>query len=226
MFQRSWLSRITTLAALASLSLGGATTSLAEVQKSPQGRIDFQAAELPPANVELDLNQAIFGDLVGLGDAALAGVVESLLSNPGSAEGAKATEVAVDSLGAVREILELTKGLVKEVRIRVYEGKSDQQIDALKVADKFDPQLKRGKWDKVLRVRDGDESVRVALLRREGGIRGIFLVVGEDENLVLANAVCNISPETVKKLTAAATRIGLEHGLREELIKEMGHLLK
>jgi hypothetical protein len=37
--------------------------------------------------------------------------------------------------------------------------------------------------------------------------------------------VCDVSPENVKKLSAAATKIGLENGLLQVLEKEMGRLL-
>ena len=44
---------------------------------SPTGRLDFEAANLPTANVEVDLSQAMFKDLFGIGDAAIAGVAEA-----------------------------------------------------------------------------------------------------------------------------------------------------
>jgi hypothetical protein len=53
-------------------------------------------------------------------------------------------------------------------------------------------------------------------------------VAGENNDLVLANVVCDISPENVKKLTATAAKIGLENGLQQILevqMRQMKHRL-
>jgi hypothetical protein len=70
----------TLAAALLLLGLSAAYSHAAEeTVKAPAGRLDFEAANLPEANVEVDLSQDMFQDLFGIGDAALAGVAESLL---------------------------------------------------------------------------------------------------------------------------------------------------
>ena len=74
----------------------------APTEAAPLGRIDFARADLPPANVELDLSQGMFNDLFGIGDAAVAGVADALLkaadANRGGAEG---TRMAAEKLAAV-----------------------------------------------------------------------------------------------------------------------------
>ena len=193
--------------------------------KSVQGRVDFRAADLPPATVEIDLNREIFGDLFGLGDAAVAGVLQSLTESNQS-ESSQVTELAAERLADARELIGLVKDVVTEVRVRVYEDLPDEEKDlARRTAASFDKQLQEGNWDKVLTVRERGESVRVALLRVEGAVSGVFISATDGDDLVLVNVVCDASPENVKKLTAAATKIGLENGLRDVLEKELRHLV-
>ena len=70
------------------------------------GRIDFEGAQLPPANVEVDLSQGMFGDLFGIGDAAVAGIAEAL-SKSSTGDHAEATRLAAEKLTAVRQVIEL-----------------------------------------------------------------------------------------------------------------------
>ena len=63
--------------------------ALAADGPSTVGRIDFEAAKLPEANVEIDLSQDMFKSLFGIGDAAITGVAESLVKSTGSGDGAK-----------------------------------------------------------------------------------------------------------------------------------------
>jgi hypothetical protein len=76
-------------------------------------------------------------------------------------------------------------------------------------------------WETIARVRKGDENARVSLLRQDGAVRGIFVIATDGSGLVIVNAVCDISPDNVKKLTTAATRIGLENGLAQQINEKM-----
>jgi hypothetical protein len=185
---------------------------------APIGRLNFEAADLPEANVEVDLSQEMFRDLFGIGDAAIAGVTEALLDAPKSGEGAKATEIAAKQAEALRQVINLAGNVVNEVHVRVYENAPEAQS----ISRPFDEQLRAGKWDTLARVRENDNTVRVAAVRDSGTIRGIFVVVTENDSLILANLVCNVSPENVQKLTSAATKIGLEHGLAKQLQLKFG----
>ena len=84
-----------------SLALATLTFCLAAIAHLPAvaadesatlGRLDFKKANLPEANVELDLSQEMFHDLFGIGDAAIAGVAESLMK---SANGGDATTIGM-----------------------------------------------------------------------------------------------------------------------------------
>src|SRR5215813_14296468 len=74
---------------------------------APEGRLDFEAAKLPAANVEVDLSQETFHSLFGIGDAALTGVAESLMKSTGTGDGSKGVRLAADQLEAARKILQL-----------------------------------------------------------------------------------------------------------------------
>lgn len=207
------LSRAGAVAALAGLLAYNAAAqaqSAESTSATPTGRIDFKSANLPPANVELDLSQSMFGDLFGIGDAAIAGVAEAL--NQGAkGDQAEGTKMAAEQLAAIRQIIGLSGKVIHEVRIRAYEKLGGD------LSSHFDGQLQEGKWDRVVVLRKGEENARVFVINREGSIRGIFVVAGGKDGQVLVNVVCDMSPENVKQLTSAATKIGLENGLRQEI---------
>jgi Domain of unknown function (DUF4252) len=196
-------------------------------QIDANGRIDFEAADLPPATVEVDLSHGMFSDLFGIGDAAIAGVAETLLESADQ-NGGEGTRMAAEQLAAARQIIQLASDVVREVRVRVYEQLPEGASRPEEIAAKFDVQLREGNWDNVVQVREDGSNVRVSVLRGEGTVRGFFIVAGEDDELVLANVVCDISPENVKKLTSAAAKVGLENGLQQMLevkMREMKHRL-
>lgn len=209
------------LAVILSLGLAAAYAQAPAAPGGPSGRIDFAAANLPPANVEVDLGQEIFSDLFGLGDAAIAGVVESL-AQAAPEHATEATKLAGETLAETREIVQIAKEVVREVRVRVYEDLEDEAGSA-DLGARFDGQLRDGHWDKVVRVHDGDDSVQVSFLRVEGSILGVFVTVADGNDAVLANVVCDVSPENVKKFTAAATKIGLENGLQQLIEEKVKH---
>jgi hypothetical protein len=180
---------------------------------APIGRLNFAAVNLPEANVEVDLSQEMFRDIFGVGDAAIAGVVEALQKSPEKGETAEAIEMAAQQAEALRQIVQLAADVVQEVHVRVYgEGQ-----DALEISKSFDEQLRAGKWETLARVREKDAVVRVSAIRDGGALRGVFVLASEHGKLVLANVVCDVSPENAKKLTSAATKIGLENGLGKQI---------
>jgi hypothetical protein len=201
---------IAALAGLLAYNSAAQAQSARSTGATPIGRIDFKSANLPPANVELDLSQSMFGDLFGIGDAAIAGVAEALNQSANGVD-ADATKMAAEQLAAIRKIIGLSSKVIHEVRIRAYEKLADD------LSSRFDGQLQDGNWEKIAVLRKGDENARVFVINREGSIRGIFVVAGGKGGQVLVNVVCDMSPENVKQLTSAATKIGLENGLRQEL---------
>lgn len=184
---------------------------------APIGRLDFDAAKLPEATVEIDLSQDLFKNLFGIGDAAITGAVESLLKAPNTDDSAQATKLAAQQLEAARQIVQLAGDVVHEVHVRVYESLPEGNENAHALYQPFDEQLRAGNWETLARVRNDDEAVRVAVIHSAGVVQGVFVVATDGDSLVLANIVCDVSPDNVKKLTAAATKIGLENGLANEL---------
>src|SRR6185295_18348949 len=174
------------------------------------GRINFDQANLPPANVELDLSQGMFENLFGIGDAAVAGVAETLMKST-KGDHAEALQMGAEQLAALRQIIGLAGKVVKEVRVRAYEKMPED------LSSKFDKQIREGEWEKVVVVRKGDENARVFIVRQNDSIRGAFVMAGGHGGQVLVNVVCDISPDNVKSLTSAATKIGLDNGLLKEL---------
>jgi hypothetical protein len=208
-------------AAIVFCTLAAAHAQPGDDRSGPAGRIDFSEADLPAATVEVDLSQGMFRDLFGIGDAAVAGVAETLLQSAQDNNGAEGTRMAAEQLAAARQVLQLAADVVHEVRVRIYSDlpESGTRPDAL--TSKFDAQLREGDWDNVVRVREDDATVRVSLLRENGAVRGIFVIVAENDEIVLANVVCDVSPENAKKLSTAAARIGLENGLAQMIEMKM-----
>jgi len=181
------------------------------------GRINFDQASLPPANVELDLSQGMFTDLFGIGDAAVAGVAETLLkANKG--EHVETSRLAAEQLAAARQIIGLSAKVVKEVRIRAFE-KFETDL-----SPHFEKQLRDGEWEKAVVLHKDKENARVYLIRQNESIRGAFVVAGNHEGQVLVNVVCDISPDNVKSLTSAATKIGIDNGLLKRLETKFRHI--
>jgi len=184
---------------------------------APIGRLNFEVANLPEANVEVDLSQDLFKDLFGIGDAAIAGAVESLVKAPSTDDNAQAAKMAAQQLEAARQIIQLAGSVVREVHVRAYESLPESVDNAESLYKPFDEQLRAGNWETLARVRNDDQVVRVALIRSAGAVQGVFVVATDGDSLVLANIVCDVSPDNVKKFTAAATKIGLENGLAKQI---------
>jgi hypothetical protein len=184
--------------------------TIASDDASP-GRLDFEAAKLPAANVELDLSEGMLGDLANIGDAAVAGVVETVLKASQEGKNAhKDIHTTAEQLEAVNQIVTLLGGVVREVRVRAYESLPEEITDAQELFKPFDHQLKSAKWETILRVRDDEQIARVSVLRRDGKIQGVFVTASDGDAVVIANIVSDISPEKAKQLTAAVTKIGLK----------------
>jgi hypothetical protein len=218
-----------------SLTLAAVTFCLAAVAHSQAtaagdaptvGRIDFESAKLPEANVEVDLSQDMFKDLFGIGDAAVAGVAETLLKSTNSGEGARGVRMAAEQLESARQIMQLAGDVVREVRVRVYESLPDDAGGAQKLFAPFDEQLRAGKWETLAKVHDDENVVRVSAIRSGGSIQGIFVTATDGDSVVIANIVCDVSPENVKKLTSSATKVGLANGLAQAIESKMKRQLE
>lgn len=224
-----FLARVSRTLALAAVVYFGVVAAYSHAfaaeaeRESAPGRIDFNEAKLPAAKVEVDLSEGMFGDIVGLGEAGIAGIAETLNQSAGLGRGSEGTRIASEQLAAAQQLVKLAHGVIHEVRVRVYEDVKES-VDIDSVMSQFDNQLRQGNWENVVRVRDGKDNVRVSLLRDGGAIRGALVVVADGNDLVLANVVGNVSPDNVKKITSAAAKIGLENGLQQMLDAKMHKL--
>ena len=207
-----------TILLFAAFGLFGST---AFAQSTPlKGRVDFDG--LPPANVEVNLTDGVFQDLFGLGDAALAGVTSALTDSSNHHESSESMMFVAKQVDELRNLFPLVKDVIHEVRIRVYED--EQPVSDL--SSRFRDQLKADRWHQIAKIRDDDTSVHVSLLRQEGSIRGVFVMVSDDDATVLANLVCDASPDNVTQLANLLTKIGLDTGLRKEMeqfVQRMKH---
>jgi hypothetical protein len=185
------------------------------------GNVEFDNADAPAANVELDLSQGMFHDLFGIGDAAVAGVADALAKSSGAQHGAEGAKMAAEQLAAARQIVQIVGQVVQGARVRAYKGIGDQSDKTDKLVAHYDNKLRSENWQSVLRAHEGDQMIDVWAYRNSGAVKGLFIAASDKGNLLLANVVCDISPENVQKLTAAATNSALQAGLAQVIEMKM-----
>lgn len=208
------------------LYVGVATASAQESASTSNniGRIEFDHSSSANKYVEIDLSPEMFGDLFGIGDAALAGVADALANSPQAKEGAAGVKMAAEKAQAAREFVSIAKSVVKSVRVRAYEGLTNAAEEQASIIAHYDSQLKSGGWENAVRAHDGNKTAQVSLVRADGAIKGVFVVASEGNNLALVNVVCDISPENVKRLTTAAVNAGLQAGIDKKLEEVVQHM--
>ena len=210
-------------------TLGVARVQAADAPKAAEaGRVEFDHPGAGDASVQVDLPAGLLGDVVGLGDAAVAGIAESLLQAKTQDEKLQTNvKLATEQLAGIRSILGNVQQAVGEVRVRVYQGGEDElKIDPKAVAKHYSEKLAGTEWAKIVQVRDGDESATVFLMRRDGAIRGVFVVASDGHEMAVVNVLCDISPERVKQITQQATSIGLKVGGEEQLREVLEDILE
>ncbi len=192
---------------------------------APKGSVEFDCPDAPDGEMaELDLSQGMFKDLFGIGDAAVAGVVEALRQSAATTGGESELQEAAEQLEAARQIVQLAGQVIKGVRVRDYDTGAADDKQVSKLVFYYDKKLRAQGWETIVRSTSGDETIVVAVLRENGAIKGVFCISADTE-IMLANVQCDISPENVKKLSAAATKIGLQAGLFDVLKQEIHQLM-
>jgi hypothetical protein len=158
-----------------------------------------------------------------LGDAAVAGFLEGLRTSP-DAQSSENAQFVAQQLTTARELGNVASEVVHEIHVRVWDGLTPESQMPAKLLQHFDSQLVGDGWESAVRVRDGDAMVRVLLHRDGESIRGILIIAGENDELVLANIIGDLSPDKVQKLTATATTIGVKLGLDKEINRAVDQL--
>jgi len=120
--------------------------------------------------------------------------------------------------------MQIAGNVIREVRVRIYQELPDDADDAQRLYKPFDEQLRAGNWETLARVRNDEDVVRISAIRKGGALQGIFIVASDGESVALVNVVCDVSPKNVKKLTSAATKVGLENGLAQMIESQMKNL--
>ena len=115
----------------------------------------------------------------------------------------------------MRQIVQLAGQVVKGVRVREYDEAAPLAIKEVG-APHFSAKLKAQNWETVVRVRSEDELYVVTCYASDGAIKGFFLIVHDEDSTVLANVVCDLSPENMQKLASAASMAGVKLGLGED----------
>ncbi len=187
----------------------------------PPGAVAFDNAG-PKPSVDLTLSPGMFRDLFGLGDAAVAGMIEALNRAQEQNGSAEELKFGADQLQLVQQVIGEAQKFVRQVRVRVYKGSrsADSAVDPSAILQQYASQLSGAGWEQVVSVQENNQQVQVSLYRSEGAVRGIFIAAHDaGGELALVNAVCELSPENVKRLTDLAVSTGLKFGLQDELRK-------
>jgi hypothetical protein len=102
---------------------------------------------------------------------------------------------------------------VTNVRVRVYEGISDDMEDVLKFVDDTSTQLQAAGWNTVVRVREQGEHVRIFMQPGANGtISGLTVMVadgGPSNEAVFINVAGAIEPAQLGKIAAAIGMDGM-----------------
>ena len=85
------------------------------------------------------------------------------------------------------------------------------------IVSHYHQKLQGTDWDHVVRVQHESERVTVSVLRQGEAIRGLFVIVSENNELVLVNVVCDLAPDRVRQLAHRVTTVGMEFGLDKVL---------
>jgi hypothetical protein len=172
--------------------------------------------------VEVDLSQGMMSALTGVGKAALQGAAEALAESADGHDGA--VRLSAEHLQAIDTILETAIQVVQEVRVRVYESAPENVQSVRQRLLDASPSDQGTGWDQLVRVHEGnDTQVDVRAIQQDGAIRGLLVIVAEGDDLIVANVVCELTPEKVKAVTNQATKLGLKVGLADVLQHLVAH---
>lgn len=186
-------------------------------------RVVFDYPDAPPATVEVDLGRGVIRDLLGLADAAIAGSLEGI-SDPAAGAPSENVQFVVEQAAAAREVTDIAAGIIEEVHARVYESLPEANQVGQAMADYYDQKLRDDGWESVLKVQDGEDGVRISLIRHAGSTRGVFVCVFDGREVVLVSVTGDLSPENVHKLTATAAKTAAKLGLLQKLDLAVGEM--
>lgn len=219
--RNQFLARELAAVALAAVALFAGARPAAAADEVTPGAVTFDSAG-PKPTVDLTLSPGMFRDLFGLGDAAVAGMIEALQRAQQQNGAAEELQFGADQLQLVQQVIGEAQKFVRQVRVRVYKGggSSDAALDPAAIHQQYATQLSGAGWEQVVSAQEDNKQVQVSIYRSEGAVRGVFVAAqGDHGELALVNAVCELSPENVKRLTDLAVSAGLKFGLQDELRK-------
>lgn len=211
------------VSALAVSCTGYAALGQAPAATPASGRVSLDLPDLPPATVEIDLGKGLIRHAISLGDAAVAGFLEGLMTSP-NAESSENAQFVAQQLTTARELGDVVSDMVHEIHLRVWNDLPPDNNLTHEIFAHFDPQLSGSGWESAVRVRDDDEMVRIFVHRSGESLNGVLIIAGEDDELVLANVIGDLSPDKVKQLTSTATKIGVKLGLDKEINRAVEQL--
>ena len=191
----------------------------AAAASAPAG--DAWVGDMPEPKVELSLSAGLVDDLLGVTDAAIAGVSAALHEH-----GSDQVELTTQQVEAVQAVVALVKDSLQGVRLRVYE--SLDEPTATRLLAGVVGSAEADGLETVLRVRDGADRVQASLKRQDGSIRALSLVACDGGGAVHVTADCDLAPERARELAETLTRLGLELGLGDAVesgLEQMQHEL-
>lgn len=197
----------------------------AEQESKHSFSLDFPGAPQPKA--EIDLSFGLFNDLFGIADSVLQGMVESIQNSDLKHSSREAAELTTEQISALSKIIDVAKESIHSVQVRVYEESDNANHAALAaMAAHYEAELSKAGWDQVLRVNDGDESVRVSLRRQSGAISNAFVLVNDKNDTVAALIRCDLSPENAKRLGNTCMTSAVDMGLGNAIAKGIEEMQK
>jgi len=206
-------------------AVGQSATQLKSSPPLSSGEVSLDLPNAPPATVEIDLSRGLIRHALSLGDAAIAGFLDGLKTEA-SSQTADSAKFIAGQLTSARELSDIASEAIHEVHVRVWDSLPNEGQVVERALEHFDTELEGTNWEQVLSVRDKNDSVRVFVQRdsQAESIRGVFVIVGDGNDLVLANATGDLSPDKVQRFVSSATKVAMKLGLDKELNKVVGEL--
>lgn len=231
----SWTSLSTTAirwpiaAAVLIATIHSATGQANQPTAAIKDAVSLDLADLPPANVEIDLDRGLIQHSLGLVDAAIGGFMEGL-SESSDEQTAENMKFVAQQITSAQELGKVVGEVVQHVSIRAWEKLPADSALPNRAIRQYAEQLQDEGWESTVRARKGSEVVNIFVRRDAATVSGVFIIAAKQKqdgsDLAMVNLVGDLSAENVHRLTAAATKIGVRLGLDDELNKTVEKLKK
>lgn len=101
--------------------------------------------------------------------------------------------------------------MVKSIRVKAFSTETSQQSDIDAMVERVTKQMKKDDWERLIFVKDDEETVTVSTKYRDGNMVGLMVVAHEaGEEIAFVNVVGNLDLATLMKLGLSMDDLDLD----------------